>query len=138
MKAIERIYQYIDIKGIKIVAFEKKCGISNGYLGKMYKRKADIGESILVQILENCPDLSPEWLLTGGGQMKMSSENIINIKPVDNEWILKRFEELVAENALLKKEVEELRTTRGKPANATNYPEFSPKIGTGIAAEPKK
>lgn len=136
MKAIQRIYQYIDYKHISKSDFEKKCGISNGYLGKMHGRNADIGESILIQVLENCPDISSEWLLTGFGSMIKS--DVIEIKPVDNEYILRRFEELVAENALLKKKIEELEEFRRKSTNTTNYPEFSPKIGTGIAAEQKK
>lgn len=75
MKAIERIYQYIDFEKIKIASFEKSCGISNGYLAKMLKRNADIGESILIQILENCPNISPEWLLTGHGAMLRRSDD---------------------------------------------------------------
>lgn len=72
MKAIERIYQYIDNKGIKIVEFERKNSLSNGYLKKMLQRKGDLGESILNQILENSPEISPEWLLTGEGSMLKS------------------------------------------------------------------
>ena len=72
MKAIERIYKYIDIKGLKIAEFERKNSLSNGYLKKMLQRKADIGESILNSILENSPDISAEWLLTGNGSMLKS------------------------------------------------------------------
>ena len=69
MKVIERIYQYIDFKGVSRADFERKNLISNGYLAKMYRRKADVGEGIMTQILENSPDLSPGWLLTGEGSM---------------------------------------------------------------------
>ena len=33
-----------------------------------------------MKILENCPDLSPEWLLTGKGQMIISDLEIEPIK----------------------------------------------------------
>ena len=69
MKAIERVYKYIDFIGIKAIPFEKKIGLSNGYLGKQLVRKADLGEGILMKIIENCPEISPEWLLTGKGSM---------------------------------------------------------------------
>ena len=69
MKAIERIYQYIDSKGIKPISFEKENGLSNGYLGKQLKRNADLGEGVFIKILENCPEINPEWLLTGKGEM---------------------------------------------------------------------
>lgn len=76
MKAIERIYQYIDLKHIKPSSLERACGISNGYLGKQYRRLADIGESIMNSILENCPDLNPVWLITGKGDMLIITTQI--------------------------------------------------------------
>jgi len=69
MKAIERLYKYIDYKGIKPTGFEKEIGLSNGYLSIQKKRNADIGESVLNKIIDNCRDLNPEWLLTGNGEM---------------------------------------------------------------------
>lgn len=72
MKAIERVYQYIAKKGIKVVEFERISSLSNGYLAKMKQRNGDLGESILISILENSPDISPTWLLTGEGSMLRS------------------------------------------------------------------
>lgn len=69
MKIIARIYKYLDFQEISVSNFEKKMGISNGYLGKMKARNADIGEGILRKILENCPEISVEWLVTGRGKM---------------------------------------------------------------------
>lgn len=73
MKSIERIYQYVDSAGVKIAEFERQCALSNGYLRKMKLRNGDLGEGVLLQILENCPDISPEWLLTGNGCMLKSN-----------------------------------------------------------------
>ena len=76
MKAINRVIQYIDSKGVSNSSFEKRCGLSNGYLGTQLKRNADLGEGILNKILDNCLDLGPEWLLTGRGDMlKPEHEN---------------------------------------------------------------
>lgn len=69
MKAIDRLYEYFNLKNIKPTAFEKEVGLSNGYLGTQKKRNADIGESILIKIVDYCLDLSIEWLLTGHGEM---------------------------------------------------------------------
>ena len=80
MKAIDRIYQYLEYKAFKVSDFEKKNSISNGYLSKMRQRSASIGEDILNQILENFPDISPEWLLTGIGDMLKSYKSP---QPVD-------------------------------------------------------
>ncbi|MFB9078949.1 helix-turn-helix transcriptional regulator [Flavobacterium procerum] len=79
MKAIERLYEYINFKGIKATPFEVRIGLSNGYLGKQLKRNADLGEGILLRIIENCQDLNPIWLLLGSGSMLKDSylENTI-------------------------------------------------------------
>jgi len=69
MKIIDRLYNYLDFKKVKPAAFERATGISNGYLSKQFKRNADIGESILIQILEYCPDINIQWLLLGDGPM---------------------------------------------------------------------
>ena len=42
MKAIERLYQYMEYKGLKPTALEKEIGLSNGYLGVQRKRNADM------------------------------------------------------------------------------------------------
>jgi hypothetical protein len=72
MKAIERLHRYIDYKGSKPTRFEKELGLSNGYLGTQLKRNADLGESILNKVVDYCLDISPEWLLTGNGEMLKS------------------------------------------------------------------
>lgn len=69
MKAIERLYEYLKIKGIKPTRLEKEIGLSNGYLGTQLKRKGNLGEDILIKIIDYCLDLSPIWLLTGKGSM---------------------------------------------------------------------
>ena len=147
MKAIDRIYQYIDYKKINKSDFEKKCGISNGYLGKMHLRNADIGESILVQVIENCPDMSPEWLIIGTEPMlkngvieeKKEESEEIPVKIIDNSpfvLILDRCEALAAENALLKQEVEQLKQSRGKYPDTIPYTDSTQKLSTSLAAEP--
>ena len=72
MKAIERLYEYLKNKGIRPTNFEREIGLSSGYLSVQRKRKADMGESILTKVSDNCQDLSMEWLLTGEGAMLKS------------------------------------------------------------------
>jgi len=76
MKAIDRLYEYLDYKSIKPTNFEKELGLSNGYLSIQKKRNADIGESVLKKITDYCRDLNPTWLLTGNEEMLLPDEII--------------------------------------------------------------
>ena len=69
MKAIERLYEYLNYKNLKPTNLEKEIGLSNGYIGVQKKRNADMGEGILIKILDYCRDINPSWLLIGEGNM---------------------------------------------------------------------
>lgn len=89
MKAIERVYNYINYKGLSVSQFERLVGFSNGYLSKQYKRMADMGESMLTSILENCPDINPSWLLTGIGEMTEDSPRPVGKEPdIDGQKVI--------------------------------------------------
>lgn len=85
MKAIDRLKQYIDYKGFNNRNFELEIGLSNGYLGTQLKRNADLGESILMKIIDNCLDINPEWLLTGKGSMLKEENNSSQIPHKEEE-----------------------------------------------------
>lgn len=82
MKAIDRIYEYLEYKGIKPTRLEKEIGVSNGYLGTQRKRSADLGEGIILKIIDYCRDINLTWLLTGRGQMIYDSLSGI---PTENQ-----------------------------------------------------
>lgn len=103
MKIIDRIYKYLDYKGIKAAPFEKQIGLSNGYLGKQKRRKADLGESIIIKIIDNCPDLDLTWLISGKGQMiKPNIKDKQHFKSVANSVAFSE-ETKSTENATLSK-----------------------------------
>lgn len=78
MKAINRIFEYISAKGLKPTRLEKEIGLSNGYLRTQERRDADLGEGVLLKILDYCLDLNPVWVLTGKGNMlNTSAQQII-------------------------------------------------------------
>jgi len=62
---INRILQIIEYKGINKRKFYIETGLSNGFLDKV----KDIGGSKIEQILITYPEINPEWLLTGNGNM---------------------------------------------------------------------
>lgn len=71
---LERIKQYIDLKGISVSAFERSIGMSNASFGKSLKSGGAIGSDKLENILKTYPDISPTWLMTGVGDMLITQE----------------------------------------------------------------
>lgn len=78
MKAIDRLYELLKIKGIKPTVFEKNIGLSSGYLSNQRKRNADMGETIISKIIDSFKDVNIAWLLTGKGEMFKSNETSSN------------------------------------------------------------
>lgn|SRR5574344_407099 len=69
MNAVDRLFNYLEYKGIKTYTFEMAVGFSNGYLHNMKLKNSELKEGSLSRIIEYCPDLSPLWLVTGNGTM---------------------------------------------------------------------
>lgn len=89
MKSIERVFQYLDYKGIKHTRAEKDWGLSNGYLGAQLKRKSDLGEGVIKKIIDNCLDMSLEWLLFGHGNMIKREYQASPTFPIDYDDIVR-------------------------------------------------
>lgn len=62
----DRILQLLEYEKIGQNKFEKKCGLSNGYLSNL---KNTPGADKLQKIFDTYPYVSREWLLTGAGEM---------------------------------------------------------------------
>lgn len=69
MRLIDRLNRYLERKDISPYAFEKACGVANGYLGKQSRGKGSVGSEILEKISVQYPDLNLVWLITGKGRM---------------------------------------------------------------------
>ena len=67
-----RLSMFIDYLGLTNSAFEKKCGLSNGYIRNF---KGNLGGKKLEDILITFPELNKEWLLFGRGGMLNTSIN---------------------------------------------------------------
>lgn len=69
-----RIVEFAKAKQITIRDFERKSGLSNGYVKAMRK---GFGTEKLENVLSAFPDLSRDWLLYGEGPMLTSSPDDI-------------------------------------------------------------
>lgn len=71
-KVKDRLFEFIAYLGLNNSAFEKKCGLSNGYIRNF---KGNLGGKKLEDILIAFPQLNKDWLLFGKGSMLKNSEN---------------------------------------------------------------
>ena len=76
---LERLKEYIDLKGVTVAAFERSIGMSNASFGKSLKQGKGIGSDKLEKILSVYPDINPSWLLTGAGEILLtkSPKNVL-------------------------------------------------------------
>jgi hypothetical protein len=73
----KRILQYLDYKGISKYEFYQLTGVSNGVLSQ----KNGFSEENTLRILSVFGELSPEWLITGEGDMLKGLSNITQKQP---------------------------------------------------------
>lgn len=68
-KILARIQQIASAEGITISAMERTIGASKGVLSRAIANSTDIQSKWLMSIIENYPQYSGDWLLTGTGEM---------------------------------------------------------------------
>ena len=71
-----RLKQYIDYKGIKVSAFERSIGASDGMLRKAFSKGSDIKSTWLEVVSEKYHDLNVRWLITGQGEMLLNPRSL--------------------------------------------------------------
>lgn len=76
----ERIALIINQKNLSVRAFSKSVSCADTTINNIIKAQSEPGYKLLVAILENYPDLSPEWLLLGeGSQYRQKEEDTVQI-----------------------------------------------------------
>lgn len=68
-KVKERLDYFISQVSVSVSSFEKKCGLSNGYVKNF---RGNFGSAKLDGILNAFPNLNKDWLLYGEGEMLKS------------------------------------------------------------------
>ena len=88
----ERIKQIIEYYGLSVRAFEQKISVSESLIYRGLARNSDFGASVIAKILNYCPDISPDWLLLGKGEMlrqnseKNDDERVPMVKIPADVW----------------------------------------------------
>lgn len=117
----ERIKLFVKHKGISIREFERRCGMSTGYMAML--RHAP-GANKLSTILAQYPELSRVWLLTGEGEMLVSAQPAerqeespatIQMQPVDGSEVISRLLEMIREkDAIIMRQAETIGALKHK------------------------
>ncbi len=128
----ERIAEFLILKGISRYRFYKDTGLSNGFLDKPGSINSDNCEKICYCYT----DINPEWLLTGKGGMLKNDEQTGGSLNKSVEVLLQKILELSAENTLLKKENDTLRSITGTVNKVIHVPFDEDDAVDSIAAEP--
>jgi phage repressor protein C with HTH and peptisase S24 domain len=84
-KILTRIEEISKHEGITIGALEKKIGASKGVLSRAISKGTDIQAKWIESLVENYPNYSTEWLLTGKGSMLKSAreeERKVEVNPI--------------------------------------------------------
>lgn len=134
--------------GLSIRAFEERCGLLRGNISNM---TGAIGSDKLAKIIDTFPEVDMIWLITGRGSMFKSGspgqpciEKVPTPPPEPSpprtdhsdshfDKVLRRNEELAVEVAMLKKEVDDLKISRGKGPRTISYGAHQE---VGIVADP--
>lgn len=130
----QRILQFADTLNISKREFYKIIGVSRGTL----ESNTGITEDILAKFIASYPDVDIEWLIIGK-EKRIKEETEKENSGIDITPLLDRIEKLSAENALLKKENEELKESNKKTSRSIDIPlpmVAEPEIG--YAEKPQK
>lgn len=104
----QRLLYYAERKGIAMGDFYEKISMyPSNFAGK--GGESSLKSDNIVKVLNTFPDLNPDWLLLGNGEMlrsEVEKKDIIN--PLEMVS-LKKYEEKVEECALLKAELKVLK-----------------------------
>jgi repressor LexA len=80
-----RVKKVIDSKKMTNYAFEKAIGVTRNSIHNLVDKDGGIGADKIAKIIAKFPDVNPNWLLTGAGEMLNTKEDtqvlIISNKP---------------------------------------------------------
>ena len=91
-----RIKSIADHEGISITEMERRIGASSGLISRAAKRGTDIQSKWATKVIDNFQCYSPEWLMTGRGDMLRPMEKVEadTITPIYKPKEPERVEEL--------------------------------------------
>lgn len=122
-----RIQELASHEGITIGALERKIGASKGVLSRAINNGTDIQSKWIQTLVENYPQYSAQWLLTGRGEMLANEQPTLPLPTADDAQhsaivskLLEKITQQAEEIGRLKAYIDTLEQRRG--ANASDAP----------------
>lgn len=85
MRRIERFDIYLKTKGLNDNIVTNDLGLSVGTIGKSRKVGRDLSDRVIELILNFYTDLSKVWLLTGEGEMLVSTTKVVEAEEIKSD-----------------------------------------------------
>ena len=82
MSDTERVVEIIRVMGMNNIQFSQKTGISPASLSHITSGRSNPTLTILRNIVESFPELNPEWVLLGRGDMIRILVQIVWMMPL--------------------------------------------------------
>ena len=116
-QATQRVFDYIDVKGIKDSDFAASIGVSRQHVSVWRTGKGNISSNTFIKVIDAYKDLSMEWLVYGEGKMIVNPDHSEN--RAENGFLMK-IDQLGTQVDILLKEneiyLEHIQFLRGKVA----------------------
>ncbi len=72
-----RILEVFNQSGLSRLEFSQKLNISNAVLSHLSSGRNKASMDLVVSILQQFPDINPEWLVLGIGEMKRDNKELV-------------------------------------------------------------
>lgn len=132
---LSRIQKLATEEGITIGALERRIGASKGVLSRAINNGTDIQSKWIQTLVENYPQYSADWLLSGRGEMKQNTSTHAEIKgsPItstDKDMVDKLLSIIQEKDKTIREQAEEIgqlreridHITKRRGADASDVP----------------
>ena len=81
-----RILEVFNQSGLSRLEFSQKLNISNAVLSHLSSGRNKASMDLVISILQQFPEINPEWLVLGNGEMKRDNKDLV-IQQLKNKLI---------------------------------------------------
>ncbi len=78
---LNRLKKFMEMKGLNNNQVTIKAGLSNGQIGKAFKRNQGLNHDTIEKLLHAFPDLDRNWFLTGSSNVRMDVRSEVRTEP---------------------------------------------------------